>query len=290
LATAAVFAVPDIVLHARITYNGQPVEQLMGAVLVAPTRGGVTLTGVAHSFGDVDVLRDVNFTVPPNGSLGVIGPSGCGKSTLLSFISGLSQPTAGTVRAGGAEDPAGRLAACALMPQKDLLLPWRRAVDNAALALENLGVPRKQARERVCPLFERFHLAGFEHSWPHELSGGMRQRVAFLRTLVAGKDVLLLDEPFGGLDSITRADMQDWLRGVLNMEPRTTVLVTHDVEEALLLCDEVVVLTARPATVVARIPVELPVRRSRAETLADPEVAGLRARVMSLLGEGRARQ
>jgi NitT/TauT family transport system ATP-binding protein len=158
------------------------------------------------------------------------------------------------------------------------------------LALENLGVPRKQARERVRPLFERFHLAGFEHSWPHELSGGMRQRVAFLRTLVAGKDVLLLDEPFGGLDSITRADMQDWLRGVLNMEPRTTVLVTHDVEEALLLCDEVVVLTARPATVVARIPVELPVRRSRAETLADPEVAGLRARVMSLLGEGRARQ
>lgn len=96
----------------------------------------------------------------------------------------------------------GRLAACALMPQKDLL-PWRRAIDNAALALENRGMPRKRTRERVAPLFERFHLSGFEHNWPHELSGGMRQRVAFLRTLVAGKDVLLLDERFGGLDSIT---------------------------------------------------------------------------------------
>ncbi|WP_425564936.1 ABC transporter ATP-binding protein [Saccharopolyspora taberi] len=253
-----------------------------------PTGGGVTLDGVAQSFGAVDVLRDVDFAVAQHRSLGVIGPSGCGKSTLLSLIAGLAEPSAGTVRAGGAEDPAGRLAACALMPQKDLLLPWRRAIDNAALALENRGVPRKKARERVAPLFERFHLSGFERNWPHELSGGMRQRVAFLRTLVADKDVLLLDEPFGGLDSITRADMQDWLRGVLDVEPRTTVLVTHDVEEALLLCDEVVVLTPRPATVVARMPVELPARGSRARTVADPEFAALRARVLSLLGSGRA--
>ncbi|WP_285469918.1 ABC transporter ATP-binding protein [Actinokineospora globicatena] len=234
----------------------------------------------------MDVLRDIAFTVAPQRSLGVVGPSGCGKSTLLSFIAGLADPAEGTVRVGEALDPAARLAACALMPQKDLLLPWRRAIDNATLALENRGVPRKEARARVAPLFERFHLAGFERHWPHELSGGMRQRVAFLRTLVADKDVLLLDEPFGGLDSITRADMQDWLRGVLTVEPRTTVMVTHDVEEALLLCHEVVVLSPRPATVVATISVDLPVRGSRAETVADPEFTAMRARVLSLLSEG----
>ncbi|MCP2268081.1 ABC transporter ATP-binding protein [Actinokineospora diospyrosa] len=255
---------------------------------MTPDGAGVGLDGVAHRFGDVDVLRDIAFTVEPRRSLGVIGPSGCGKSTLLTFIAGLAEPGGGSVRVGAETAPAGRLAACALMPQKDLLLPWRRAIDNAALALENRGVPRKQARARVAPLFERFNLGGFEQHWPHELSGGMRQRVAFLRTLVADKDVLLLDEPFGGLDAITRADMQDWLRGVLTVEPRTAVLVTHDVEEALLLCHEVVVLTPRPATVVARIEVDLPVRVSRAETIADPAFTALRARILSILAQGSA--
>jgi NitT/TauT family transport system ATP-binding protein len=235
----------------------------------------------------LDVLLDVDISVAAEGSLSVVGPSGCGKSTLLSLIAGLLEPTAGQVRVGEAGTPAARLAACALMPQKDLLLPWRRAIDNAGLALENRGTSRRKARARVAPLFERFHLDGFEQHWPHQLSGGMRQRVAFLRTLVADKDVLLLDEPFGGLDSITRADMQDWLRGVLNVEPRTVVLVTHDVEEALLLCREVVVMTTRPGRVVATMPVDIPVRSSRAETVVDPEFARLRGRILELLGEGR---
>lgn len=258
-------------------------------ILVAPRGAGVSLERVSHQFGKVTVLQDVGFTVPAGRSFGVIGPSGCGKSTVLSLVAGLAEPTAGTVRVGGASTSAARLAACALMPQKDMLLPWRRAIDNAGLALENRGVPRRQARARVAPLFERFHLGGFEQHWPSELSGGMRQRVAFLRTLVAAKDVLLLDEPFGGLDSITRADMQDWLREVLRLEPRTVVLVTHDVEEALLLCQEVVVLTSRPTRVVATLPVDLPLRPSRAETVAAPEFIRLRGHVLSLLGEGQKR-
>ena len=258
-------------------------------ILVAQAGAGVSLERVSHQFGETTVLRDVEFSVPAGRSLGVIGPSGCGKSTVLSLVAGLAEPTSGTVRVGGASAPAARLAACALMPQKDLLLPWRRAIDNAGLALENRGVPRRRARARVAPLFERFHLGGFEQHWPAELSGGMRQRVAFLRTLVAEKDVLLLDEPFGGLDSITRADMQVWLREVLRLEPRTVVLVTHDVEEALLLCQDVVVLTSRPTRAVATLPVRLPLRSTRAETVADPAFARLRGHVLTLLGEGQRR-
>src|SRR5665809_11548 len=132
------------------------------------------------------------------------------------------------------------------MPQRDLLLPWLSAIDNAALALRNRGVRRDAARRATAPLFERFGLAGFEHSRPGELSGGMRQRVAFLRTLMAGKPVLLLDEPFASLDALTRGEMQEWLAGALVAEPRTVVLVTHDVEEALYLSDRVAVLSARP--------------------------------------------
>ena len=136
------------------------------------------------------------------------------------------------------------------MPQRDLLLPWRSALDNAGIALENAGRPRADARAAAMPLFDRFGLAGFAGSPPGSLSGGMRQRVAFLRTLLAGKPVLLLDEPFASLDAITREDLQDWLAEALAAEPRTVLLVTHDVDEALKLADRVVVLSGRPARVV----------------------------------------
>ena len=136
------------------------------------------------------------------------------------------------------------------MPQRDLLLPWRTALDNAAIALQNRGASRAAARQRTQPLFEQLGLAGFEEARPGQLSGGMRQRVSFLRTLMAEKDVLLLDEPFGALDSITRAQLQEWLRQAMYSVPRTVLLVTHDVDEALLLCQRVVVLSARPGRVV----------------------------------------
>jgi len=180
------------------------------------------------------VLDDLSLTVPEHGRVGIVGRSGAGKSTLLSLIAGLDTPDEGSISVG--------LADCALMPQRDCLLPWRTALDNACLALENRGVPRTEARERAHPLFVRLGLAGSEELLPAKLSGGMRQRVAFARTLLADKRVLLLDEPFGALDAITRSELQEWLADALTDEPRTVLLVTHDVEEALLLCDRVLVL------------------------------------------------
>jgi ABC-type nitrate/sulfonate/bicarbonate transport system ATPase subunit len=210
----------------------------------------VQVADVSYARGELPVLHDITLALGEGRRLAVIGPSGCGKSTLLSLIAGLLEPEAGTITVGGDSGPAERLARCALMPQRDLLLPWRSALDNAALALENAGVRRSDARRQAAPLFERFGLAEFESTAPSRLSGGMRQRVAFLRTLLAGKPVLLLDEPFGALDAITRLELQDWLLEALEAEPRTVVLVTHDVDEALKLCPRVVALSRRPARVV----------------------------------------
>jgi NitT/TauT family transport system ATP-binding protein len=183
-------------------------------------------------------------------------------------------------------EPAGRerLARCALMPQKDLLLPWRSALDNACLALENQGLSRAAARRRARPLFQRFGLGEFERSLPGQLSGGMRQRVAFLRTLLAGKQVLLLDEPFGALDSITRGRMQEWLGEALAAQPATVLLVTHDVEEALLLGDVVAVLSARPGRVVHQLEVGFPRGGPRREVVASQGFVAARQEILEALG------
>ncbi|WP_007512367.1 MULTISPECIES: ABC transporter ATP-binding protein [Pseudofrankia] len=244
---------------------------------------GIRLAGVTRRYGDVVAVERVDLAVARGRRLAVVGPSGCGKSTLLGLISGLDEPDEGVVDVLGATGPAGRLARCALMPQRDLLLPWRSALANAAVSLENRGMSRRAARAAVRPLFARFGLAGFEDHRPRQLSGGMRQRVAFLRTFVADKEILLLDEPFGALDAITRAEAQDWLRSTLDAEPRTAVLVTHDVEEALLLGHEVVVLTGRPGRVAARLAVDLPPAGSRRELLASAEFVGLRDAVLAAL-------
>ena len=244
---------------------------------------GLRLSGVARVFGSVVAVSGVDLEVPLHSRLSIVGPSGCGKSTLLALICGLDEPNEGTIDVLGATTSAERLRRCAWMPQRDLLLPWRDVLGNAALALENQGVRRRTARQRVGHLVERFGLAGFEEQLPHQLSGGMRQRVSFLRTLVAGKEVLLLDEPFGALDSITRADLQEWLRSALDAEPRTTVLVTHDVEEALLIGERVVVMSARPGRIVAQFDVHLPHAGSRRELIRHPEFAELRDEILSLL-------
>jgi NitT/TauT family transport system ATP-binding protein len=166
------------------------------------------------------------------------------------------------------------------MPQRDLLLPWLSAIDNAGLALRARGVSRDAARAAASPWLERFGLEGFEHTLPAELSGGMRQRVSFLRTLLAGKPVLALDEPFAALDAITRAEMQGWLAHVLESEPRTVLLVTHDVEEAVVLADRVVVMSPRPGRAVAEIEVDLPRPRRR----TDAAIVELRERALAALG------
>ena len=231
--------------------------------------GGVQVAAVRKAFGDVVALDGATLDVAPGEIVAVVGPSGCGKSTLLELVCGLQAPDAGTVTAAPA----------ALMPQRDALLPWLSALDNAGLALRVAGRSKEQARDAARPYFGAFGLDGFEAARPAELSGGMRQRVAFLRTLLAGKPVLCLDEPFGALDALTRREMQEWLAGALAREPRTVLLVTHDVEEAALLADRIVVLSPRPGRVVAEIPVAL--ERPRAAT--DPELLALRERALGAL-------
>jgi ABC-type nitrate/sulfonate/bicarbonate transport system ATPase subunit len=248
----------------------------------------VELTGVTRSYrvrrgADVAALDGLTLGVRPGEVLGIVGPSGCGKSTLLELIAGLQEPDAGSVSVGGRGEARGRREATTLMPQRDLLLPWRDALGNAGLALEAGGASGKEARRRAEPLFERFGLASFERTRPAGLSGGMRQRVAFIRTLLPGRSVLLLDEPFAALDAITRAEMQQWLANALDAEPRTVVLVTHDVEEALFLSDRVAVLSPRPGRVVAQLDVALPRPRDRRAAVTDPELARLRATALEAL-------
>lgn len=252
--------------------------------VTAPTAdSSIRIDGVRQSFGEVVALDGIGLSIPAHTRLGIVGPSGCGKSTLLSDIAGLLEPDEGSITIGESRLPAERLARCALMPQKDLLLPWRSALDNACLALENRGVRRKQARERSKPLFERFGLAAFEHRMPNELSGGMRQRVAFLRTLMAEKDVLLLDEPFAALDSITRAQIQEWLFAALRQEPKTVLLVTHDVDEALLLTHRVVVFSSRPGRIVRTLETSFPHDIPRRELVTSPEFVELKEQALEAL-------
>ncbi len=208
---------------------------------------GIRVEGLRHRYGDLAVLDGINLAIAPGERVAVVGRSGCGKSTLLSLLAGLETPTGGSIAGAG----PGR---CALMPQRDLLLPWRSALDNACLALDLAGSSRADARRRALPLFEEFDLEGFANARPAELSGGMRQRIAFLRTLLSGRAVLLLDEPFASLDAITREELQAWLTAALDREPRTAVLVTHDVDEALRVCARIVVLSPRPGRVVLDVP------------------------------------
>ena len=235
---------------------------------------------LTRRFGATVALDGLDLTVGAGEVVAVVGASGCGKSTLLEILAGLQEPDSGTV----ALDAAARMRTCAFMPQRDLLLPWRDALGNAGLAFECAGASRAEARRAAAPLFERFGLGEFEAAYPRELSGGMRQRVAFLRTLLAGRPVLLLDEPFASLDAITRAGMQEWLADALVAEPRTVVLVTHDVEEALYLADRVAVLSPRPGRVVAELAVDIERPRPRRETVTSPEFGALRQRALEALG------
>ena len=257
-----------------------------GSPAGAADPAGVAVRGLDHAYGELRTIEGLDLVAPAHRVLGIVGPSGCGKSTLLELIAGLQEPTAGEIEVGGAVEGADRLARCAFMPQRDLLLPWLPAIDNAALALRNRGVGRAEARREAGRLFERFGLTGFERAAPTELSGGMRQRVAFLRTLVAGKPVLALDEPFASLDAITRAEMQAWLAGAMAADPRTVVLVTHDVEEALYLSDLVVVLSARPARVVAELSAPTARAADRDAAVTDPGFIAARERAMAALHEG----
>ena len=215
------------------------------------------LRSVSKSFGDLRVLGDVSLSVGPGEFVAVLGPSGAGKSTILQLLTGAVRRDGGEILCNGAALSADSHR-FAFMPQRDALMPWRRIIDNAALGLEVQGVSRREARERVRPLMEEFGLAGFEQHYPSQLSGGMRQRAALLRTVVQQASMLLLDEPFGALDALTRARMQQWLSRMRLHHQWTVLLITHDVREAVLLSDRIYVLSPRPARVLREYDVPLP--------------------------------
>jgi ABC-type nitrate/sulfonate/bicarbonate transport system ATPase subunit len=229
----------------------------------------------------VPALLDISMEAREREFVTLIGPSGCGKSTLLNVIAGLLEPDEGEIALRG--DPAApRLGRIGYMPQRDQLLPWRRLLENVTLGPEVMGRDLAAARQQALTLFPLFGLEGFERSYPGELSGGMRQRAALLRTLLCEQDVVLLDEPLGALDALTRRTMRDWLLGIWERFERTMLFVTHDVDEAVLLSDRIYVMTPRPGRIAREIAVTLPRPRDEA-MVARPEFLAYRESVLEAL-------
>ncbi len=255
-------------------------------------RPKLEVLSVRKRFGEGPVqvlaLESVNLAVNPGEFVTIIGPSGCGKSTLFNILAGLEPPTAGEILIDGSpQSPADLLGRIGYMPQRDLLMPWRTVLDNTTLALEVRGVDRAEARRRALALFPEFGLAGFERRWPREISGGMRQRAALLRTFLGGQDLILLDEPFGALDSLSRAAMQQWLLGVWEVHRKTILFVTHDIDEALFLSDRVYVMSARPGRIVDQVVVDTARPRSY-ELTTTKEHVERKERLLELLRPGAA--
>jgi ABC-type nitrate/sulfonate/bicarbonate transport system ATPase subunit len=246
----------------------------------------LTLSNVSKTFGKTQALRDLNVSIQPGEFVTVIGPSGCGKSTLFNMVAGLDEPDAGGKLNFLGKDINARslLGKVSFMPQRDLLLPWRTVIDNAILAVEMEGTRRADARRIAQAMLPEFGLAGFENQYPHQLSGGMRQRVALMRTFMFERDLMLLDEPFGALDALTRAMMQRWLLDVWQKHRRTVLFITHDIDEAIFLGDRVLVMTARPGRIKLEQKVELP-RPRRADIVTSPEFIALKRTLLEAVEE-----
>jgi ABC-type nitrate/sulfonate/bicarbonate transport system ATPase subunit len=259
-------------------------------VRLVPAEGLLALRNVwkrFHSGGTETVaLHDVDFVIEPGQFVTLIGPSGCGKSTLFNIIAGLEEPDGdGSVLfQGQPQRHRDLLGKVSFMPQKDLLFPWRTVLDNAALALEVEGMPRKAARQKAAALFPEFGLQGFEKHYPRQLSGGMRQRVALMRTFLFERELLLLDEPFGALDALTRSMMQRWLLEIWARHRRTVLFITHDIDEAIFLGDRVIVMSARPGTVRCDERVDLPRPRS-GEVMLTPQFLDVKRRLLAIVEE-----
>jgi len=215
-----------------------------------------------ENYENMLIIDDVSLELKENEFVTLIGPSGCGKSTIFNMISGLIHIDSGKVLIDGKEC-TGKTGKVSYMYQKDLLLPWQKIIDNVALPLRIRGYNRKDSHQRVKKYFKLFGLEGFEYKYPHQLSGGMRQRAALMRTYMNSKDIILLDEPLGGLDAITRFKMQNWLLGVLEKLQVSILFITHDIEEAIFLSDRIYVLSNRPAKIKKEIVVDLPKPRNR---------------------------
>ena len=205
----------------------------------------------------LEVLTETTLDIRDREFVTIVGPSGCGKSTLLNILAALTEPSTGEILIDGKVQPD-RRRHFAYMFQKDLLFPWRTILDNVALGLEVEGQPKAEARRRAAAMLARFGLDGFAAHYPAQLSGGMRQRAALMRTLLCDRPMLLLDEPFAALDALTRSVMQEWLLQLWEQDHRTILFITHDVEEAIFISDRVLVMSARPGRMKFELPVDLP--------------------------------
>lgn len=243
--------------------------------------------GVSRTFRDgthtVKALEGTDLDIPDGRFVTIVGPSSCGKSTLLNLFCGLDKPDSGSIEAPALGDGE-LLGRVGYMPQQDMLMPWRTVTDNASVGLECLGCARKEARRRAREHMARFGLQGFELSYPGQLSGGMRQRVALLRTFLCGRRINLLDEPFGKLDAITRASMQAWLLDYWQENRCTIVFVTHDIDEALFLSDVVHLMSPRPGRVILSLEVDLSRPRCYGDVVTSVHFNQLKARLLQRLG------
>ncbi len=249
------------------------------------TLSALVCTDVGKTFhsreGEVVALDGVDLEVAEGEFVSIIGPSGCGKSTLFNIISGLTPASGGNIVLG-AQGDAELLGRVGYMPQNDLLMPWRKVLDNVTLGLEIDGVARREARVRAEAELERFGLAGFERRWPASLSGGMRQRAALLRTFLVGRELMLLDEPFGALDALTRQAMQEWLLRIWQTDRKTILFVTHDVDEAIYLSDRVYLMSPRPGRMQLCLEIDLP-RPRGLELLTRHEFVALKRQLLGPL-------
>ncbi|MGI6555391.1 MAG: ABC transporter ATP-binding protein [Bacillota bacterium] len=242
----------------------------------------IEINGISKSFkgpeGILPTLRDINMSIEKGSFVSIIGPSGCGKSTLFNIICGLITPDTGSVVIEG-KNVTGQRGVVSYMPQKDLLFPWRTIIDNVVIGSLIEGRPVEESKKRARELFGVFGLEGFENSYPATLSGGMRQRAALMRTVLCEKPIMLLDESFGGLDAMTRRNMQAWLLNIWERFQRSVLFITHDIEEALYLSDKVYVLTERPAEVGLELVVDLP----RPRVVTSPEFVEYKKKLLAAL-------
>ena len=236
-------------------------------------------SGIDHA---IPALKDVSFKVMPGEFVTIIGASGSGKSTLFNLCVGLLEPDDGVILIDG-EKLENRTGMVGYMPQRDLLLPWRSVLNNVLIPLEIQGIPKRESRQKTLEMLPHFGLETFENEYPSALSGGMRQRAALMRTWLTGRSTLLLDEPFGALDALTRKELQNWLLRVWQEFGRTVMFITHDVEEAVYLADRVIVLTARPGEIKRELKIDLP-RPRRQRMIAEPEFGKLGRELLDELG------
>jgi putative hydroxymethylpyrimidine transport system ATP-binding protein len=227
------------------------------------------------------IFEDLSLQVKKGEFVSLIGASGSGKSTLFRLITGLLEPYQGEIKIAGDSAP-NRLGKVGYMPQKDLLLPWRSVIDNILLPLELSKERKAEKKAEAQEWLSRFGLAGFEKAFPHELSGGMKQRVAFLRTIMTGKDLLLLDEPFGALDALTKRNMHSWLLGLWGELQKTVLFITHDLEEAILLSDRIYLLPGASHQKVKEVKVSL-LRPRKPELIYQPEFITMRKELERLI-------